>query len=633
MKSPSELFLRICQFFCMLLVSSVTLVQANNPYDESVLHPAIPLLDENGVHVLQSQQAYSPKKSCEGSGCHDYEKITHAYHFEFGRDEADDLYGLKRGIPQLVSPGYFGGYSCMGGSNPNVLAAKNNATTENFADYGSSGFIKDCYTCHAGGGLGEKDRNGIRYTDKPVETIIALDGDYYNRGTDENNQKASKETVALWDWKKSGVYEADCMICHTEFDVLTKFPASQFGPSEGEEAKTAMDEFKDGRKAMAKSGNFRYISNSIWELIPSADGKNFLTFERQPEAPAGDHGGNGKSTVAAKAGEAPPAPAMELAMDESGKPKIQWHAEAFDANGRISVKMLRFPDNENCMMCHRTSNSRRGFYGFGSDAVMELGEDGILETDLKDDVHKGKVYKAANGEERVIDNCNACHSSMYFKPSFSNVDLDAHHNFLKGDSDMDIRNDLDYSPGAMSCEYCHMTGPNLIIPSGQKTLLDAHREIWKSNGDMAGYDKDSLSKITKTHFDVVGCETCHITKLQDRKGKPLIPMYRYRNAENGKLKIMPSNPRLRYYWKDKASGRALVRFERDSAFKLVKPEDGSDMYGLIVDPDTGEELGRVSARKSHGNIRFGEPESYEAFAALKKVYDKVLKKKGIPYKF
>ena len=67
-----------------------------NTVDLPTIHPAIPLLDENGTHVLDSQKPYSTRTSCGGgSGCHDIDKISHAYHFEMGRDESDDKFGLK----------------------------------------------------------------------------------------------------------------------------------------------------------------------------------------------------------------------------------------------------------------------------------------------------------------------------------------------------------------------------------------------------------------------------------------------------------------------------------------------------------------------------------------------------------
>jgi len=104
----------------------------------------------------------------------------------------------------------------------------------------------------------------------------------------------------------------------------------------------------------------------------------------------------------------------------------------------VSLPLRRFPANDNCMQCHRTSNSRRGFYGFGDRARLELDEDGALVDDYQDDVHKGKTWTEANGETRQIENCNACHARNYFRPAHANVELDASHDFLKGNSDMDV---------------------------------------------------------------------------------------------------------------------------------------------------------------------------------------------------
>jgi len=50
---------------------------------------------------------------------------------------------------------------------------------------------------------------------------------------------------------------------------------------------------------------------------------------------------------------------------------------------------------------------------------------------------------------------------------------------------------------------------------------------------------------------------------------------------------------------------------------------------VIVDPETGRELGRVSARMSHGSMRFGDPDDYAGFLALKRAYDKRMAQKGV----
>jgi len=271
----------------------------------------------------------------------------------------------------------------------------------------------------------------------------------------------------------------------------------------------------------------------------------------------------------------------------------------------------------------------------------------MKKADYKDDVHKGKTW-TENGETRPIENCNACHSRNYYNSlaNTNNVDLDANHNFLKGNSDMDLRNDLDYNPNALSCEYCHETAENPAIPSLEgtdldKTMLNAHLEKWKTvdidsgTSDMYGYTQESLSRITQTHLDVITCQACHINDKKSR-GRTLPIMYRYRQEENGKLKIIPYAQRDRYYWKDKNSSTILNKTERNSVFKLVVEESmpgmvmpDDDMYGVIVDPETGAELAEVTARVSHGSIRFGEPADYAGFLALRNAYNKVFEMKGI----
>ena len=586
---------------CMLLMFSNSYA-AVNEFDKPVNHPPIPLLDEQGVHVLESNNPYSPKQSCEGSGCHDYEAITHAYHFEMGRDEASDTYGAKRGLPHLVSPGYYGGYTCMGGNNPRVLAKKNNTGIEEFADLGSAGWVKECMSCHAGGGWAEKDRDGIRYDEKKVEDIKLYDGDYYER-----HVMNGQEHLMLWDWKKSGVGEADCMFCHVDFAAL-KLP-------EDSGLDRALSPRK-ARQAFTTKGFFRQAATGLMEYVVDENGKNLVTAERAMQPNPGMHGAPGE-------GES-----VQYVLDDNGMPKFNWHADAFDANGRTTIPMLRFPGNDNCMGCHSTSNSRRGFYGFGEAAAIELDQEdgGTLVEDYQDDVHKGKSYTDDNGQVRDIETCNACHAKQYFKSPLVNIDLDANHDFPKGNSDMDVRNDLDYAPNAKSCEECHINAVNKVIPSGHDTLLNAHRELWKGAGDMAGYSKDSLTKITQTHFDVVSCQACHING-KVRRGDPLQILFRYREAEDGKSKMVPYNPYLRARWLDKTTGRVLVMTERNSVLEKGEDAEGN-LYGAIKDPISGAELGRVSASEGRHGLRFGDPDSYEGWVALKQAYDSLLAKKG-----
>lgn len=612
-------------FISILLILALIVIPGSGLAKEQVVaHLPIPLLDEDGNHVLDSGKPYSPRQSCgnsNGLGCHNYDSITSAYHFEMGRDEAKDDFGVKRGLPHLVSPGYFGGYACMGGSNPEVLAKKANRDASTFASRGAAGWIQRCSRCHPGGGWMEKDRNGRRYDETDPEAVPQFDGDYYNRGTDENNEPTNTDIVSRWDWKKSGVAEADCLICHVDLTALKKFDPQLGLDDLSDGTSSALDHFTTLRRTyLGAAGYFRYMATAILEFLnlnmssdPALD-KSAVIFSRTTD------GGHSTHTRTK--------PAYTLNLDGDGQPILNWNSNAFDANRKIAIPMLRFPDNDNCMYCHRTSNSRRGFYGFGDDAEPVYDKDGVLiDENYKYDIHKGKTWTEANGETRTIENCVACHARNYYRNAGSNTDLDADHNFPKGNSEMDVRNDLDYRPNARSCKYCHNDAPNPAIPSGHADMLSAHLERWKMSGDLAGYPEDALKRITQTHLDIITCQACHITDKKDRRGNPIQIMYRYRIEEDGRLKIIPYNPRFRYYWKDKTTGNILDKTVRDSIFRLGTDSEGNTI-GEIIDPLSGSIIGAVPARMSHGSWRFGEPSDYNGYIALKTAYNNRLKTNG-----
>ncbi|MEJ2609293.1 MAG: cytochrome C [Candidatus Thiodiazotropha sp.] len=592
---------------CMVAAGQLSLfasLSSAGVLDETVAHPPIPLLTEDGEHVLGSGKPYSPRASCAGSGCHDYDKITHAYHMEQGRDEARDDYGKDHGQPQLISPGYFGGYNCMGGNNPDITAKKDNASIDDFADLGTPDQVKRCQGCHSGGGWMEKDRNGHRYDQVNPETIPNLDGDYYSRSTND----AGEATVELWDWQASGVAENDCFICHVKLDEMVTFDHRLDSDT------TPFSHAMSLRGSLMGGGNFRYGATAMLEFMnlnmsgDSASDKALVSF--------------------ARSGEGDDIEVSDLVIKSDGTPELTWNSEAFDEQGLVTIPMVRYPGNDSCMKCHRTSNSRRGFYGFGEGAEAVFEEDGMLIRDYQDDVHKGQVWTEANGEQRNIENCNACHSRNYYNKSFGyQADLDADHGFLKGNSDMDLGNDHDYSPSAKSCVYCHQNAENPAIPSGHEDMLAAHRERWKLAGDMTGYTEDTLDRITQTHLDVITCEACHITDKVSRD-TPLQIMYRYAASEDGELRIRPYNAKYRSQWIEKNSGYIFTKTERNSVFQMDMDADGN-RTGLLIDPISGDTIGQVDVGMSHGSWRFSDPEDYATIVALKGAYDNLLRKKGV----
>jgi hypothetical protein len=158
-------------------------------------HAPVVLLDESGRRIeLNSDKPYSPKQTC--GACHDYEAINKAYHFQLGADQISDDYGKKVGKPWISSLGQFGRQQHMSYA---WVAKKRNSTS---AEVGMTPYqySQACGACHAGGGPMERDRDGERYDTRQAthpELAQSLDGDYHK---------------AAWD--KSGVAEADCLMCH-----------------------------------------------------------------------------------------------------------------------------------------------------------------------------------------------------------------------------------------------------------------------------------------------------------------------------------------------------------------------------------------------------------------------------------
>ncbi len=123
---------------------------------------------------------------------------------------ADDWGARNRNRPWMSSPGQNGGQQHMA---YNWLSKKVNSRADavGLTPYA---FAKVCGGCHPGGSIAEKDRDGKRYdVRQKAEPRLAasLDGDYHKA-----------------DWVRSGVLEADCMICHMpKYDI--KGRADQLG--------------------------------------------------------------------------------------------------------------------------------------------------------------------------------------------------------------------------------------------------------------------------------------------------------------------------------------------------------------------------------------------------------------------
>jgi len=169
--------------------------------------PPFPLRAEDGSVInphtgANVDKPYSPKQTC--GRCHDYAKITKAYHFMQGKGEKPTPDQADR-VQWASTPGNYGGAWCSPAPLYPYLSPKHNKDASTM-DMTSFTFISiGCGACHPGGGSAEYDREGKRYDRWMADPKSGFkpggendfDGDYYK---------------ALW--SKTGVLEADCLICH-----------------------------------------------------------------------------------------------------------------------------------------------------------------------------------------------------------------------------------------------------------------------------------------------------------------------------------------------------------------------------------------------------------------------------------
>ncbi|MCP4428662.1 MAG: hypothetical protein GY803_29600 [Chloroflexi bacterium] len=159
------------------------------------LHPAIPLLDEDGNHVLDSGKPVSTIKTCDD--CHDAEFIaSHSFHSDVGLSDltAPGLTGNGRAWD--TGSGLFGKWSPI---TYRYLSPEIDANT----DLTTAEWVKMFGVRHVGGGPAQYSRSGQELTLLPpsVDNIEASI-------VDENGN------LVAWNWEESGIVEMNCFLCH-----------------------------------------------------------------------------------------------------------------------------------------------------------------------------------------------------------------------------------------------------------------------------------------------------------------------------------------------------------------------------------------------------------------------------------
>jgi formate dehydrogenase gamma subunit len=200
MTAPSLPFVRSVGLLFAGLLLAAPLARAQ--------HPSIYLMDAEGsiidpINGENDQAPFSTKMTC--GMCHDYDEITTGYHFQMGWEAISDDYGVAEGRPWSLSDGLLGRWYPYAyrqlAKKHNESADEIDLTVYDFVGFSSpGGGLPPCGACHPGGGGLEFDRDDNRYDEQlsaNPDLVQTLDGDYFQS-----------------EWDKSGVVEADCLICH-----------------------------------------------------------------------------------------------------------------------------------------------------------------------------------------------------------------------------------------------------------------------------------------------------------------------------------------------------------------------------------------------------------------------------------
>lgn len=161
------------------------------------MHPAIPLLDAEGEHVLSEGAAVSTMTTC--GACHDTAFIAgHSFHADVGLSGLGTPGSPDAGLPWDTSPGLFGKW------NPLTYRYLSPAG-DSRVDLTTPEWVQLFGARHVGGGPAIYSRDVLPLT----ETTQAADS--------PETQRVNPETGAPepWDWQASGTVEMNCFLCHT----------------------------------------------------------------------------------------------------------------------------------------------------------------------------------------------------------------------------------------------------------------------------------------------------------------------------------------------------------------------------------------------------------------------------------
>ncbi len=178
------------------------------------------------------------------------------------------------------------------------MAKKTNGRSSEI-DKSSFYIVQNCGACHPGGGFGEYDRKGNLYYNEETKKFgyeisgddPILDGDYTPLSTGNPNYGAP--------WDRSGVSEADCLICH-----LKGYQWNE-------------------RKAALRTGFFR------WAPSVGAGWATVKLFEDESGSPKVEEG------------------------------KINYTKKEVADFENLHIQIVRRPSDDNCWFCHAVSDGKK----------------------------------------------------------------------------------------------------------------------------------------------------------------------------------------------------------------------------------------------------------------------------------
>ncbi len=497
------------------------------------MHPVIKLLDEDGNPVIKTGKPVSTRKTC--GQCHDYDFITSAYHFQQGANEWDVEWGNKNKEVGSISPGMFGRQY----DYPYYHMTPPDWKKYGFLfEYGRPNWALQCGICHLGGGPTEFSFSGKRLDTIPEGQVKEMDPDFYYWDRKSN-------VFRKWDWKRSGVREANCLVCHTP-----------------NYSKGIQDQRTTGH-GMFKVPHFS--SSTSAGLITTG--------------------------------------VVEKVTDDG---RVIYNPRAFYPDGRVKPEYLRitgsFARKDACLQCHAAPVINGHVNPWYNYPVVKTVNRGVLRkgfvwsgkniSQIRDNIKdKEKLNFPWDVHAKAGLECLDCHvmGNTPQSSSFTEYVKRPNHNFGKGHPlTWRVRTDLDFTVkrcGAchdaekeghdwlpekelhlkkVSCETCHM-------PRNHYWMLNSFNFAFPYTEPFSkGVKVERACGDAPQRFTILGVKGNPLTD-HNAEITGFYPLYIPRNLEkNGEKKIVPYGVTFSLHWVDDATGNRVYFSQILNAFFVRK---------------------------------------------------------------